>query len=1124
MDKPVKSHRPRQAGPKAEKKKTNKNAEKNNPKAFASFSGQKADRTIRRNLDKDQTKLHVPLVDRTPLEAPPVIVAVVGPPGTGKTTLIQSLVKRYTKHGLAEIKGPVTVVSGKARRLTFIECNNDVNSMIDVAKVADLVLLLIDASFGMEMETFEFLNILQVHGFPKVMGVLTHLDKFKDNKRLRKTKKRLKHRFWTEIYQGAKLFYLSGLVNGRYLKNEVLNLSRFISVMKFRPLIWRNTHPYVLADRVEDLTDPELLRTHPKSDRTVSLYGYMRGTNIKPDMKVHIPGVGDQRISEISLLPDPCPKPEKVRKTLSDKHKLIYAPMSDVSGILYDKDAIYINVPGQFAKRSDDNEYDPEGRGAGEKMVYDLQNAPETLADNIAKSQLRLFNSSEAITAVTEVQVADGRRRRRSGEDPMLSDGDEDDEEEEDARSEDEADEDVADSSGEEMDSDDDSENEADEGIHRAGRRRVRLVELNNDEGERDDEVAFADSDSNLDDDDEDDIDDIDGAARWRGKMLDKAANGFHLKRRVNLMDVVYGDNPTQTSGGEESDDSQDEDESGLFRVRKATRNQDRSLALADACKVEARSDELSQWADESVLESLRHRFITAQPPTGEAGAPAEENEVFGDFEDLETGEKVEGGDGPTGEGNGADAAEDSHAKLAKRKEELKQKFDAHYDGSDDEGGKTNMYESMKEDMAKQAAINREEFMDDDLNLRAQVEGYRPGAYVRIILKDMPCEFIENFDPTYPVIVGGLLAAEENFGFMQVRIKRHRWHKKTLKNNDPLIISLGWRRFQSIPVYSLNDGTRNRMLKYTPEHMHCLATFFGPTTPPNTGFCAFQQLTDTTAAFRLSATGVVLEIDKSSEIVKKLKLTGVPSKVFKNTAFIKDMFTSSLEVAKFEGASIRTVSGIRGQVKKHVGKPEGQFRATFEDKILMSDIVFLRAWYPVKPKRFYNPVVSLLLSEKSEWQGLRTVGQLRRDEGLKAPVNKDSLYKPVERKVRRFNALRIPKTLQAELPFASKPKLLKKQSKPTLMTRRAVVMEPHEKKVTALIQALNTIHKEKARKAKEKTTAKREKYLKKKHDEESMTAGKKKEKMKDFYRDEGKKRVREERAAQGGSRKRQKQD
>ncbi|KAG3196622.1 Ribosome biogenesis protein bms1, partial [Phytophthora cactorum] len=283
--------------------------QRKNPKAFGVAKAGRARKTIQRNLDRAHRKEYVPQHNRAEELPPPISVVVMGPPGSGKSTVIRSLVKRYTRHNLVEVKGPVTVVSGKDRRITFFECPNDLNAMIDLAKIADLVLLLVDASFGFEMETFEFLNILQVSGFPKVMGILTHLDSFKKNKSLRKTKKRLKARFWTEIYQGAKLFYFSGISANKYPKGEINNLSLYISRMKFRPLTWRNSHPYMLADRFEDVTAPDDIQRNPMVDRTVTLYGYLRGTHLKPGMKMHIAGAGDFFMDSVTAMPDPCNVP-----------------------------------------------------------------------------------------------------------------------------------------------------------------------------------------------------------------------------------------------------------------------------------------------------------------------------------------------------------------------------------------------------------------------------------------------------------------------------------------------------------------------------------------------------------------------------------------------------------------------------------------------------------------------------------------------------------------------------------------------------------------------------------------------------------------------------------------------
>ncbi len=63
-------------------------------------------------------------------------------------------------------------------------------------------------------------------------------------------------------------------------------------------------------------------------------------------------GSARAQLAEASALPDPCPLPGAAKKrALNERERLLYAPMADVGGLLYDKDAVYIDVPDWKARR-----------------------------------------------------------------------------------------------------------------------------------------------------------------------------------------------------------------------------------------------------------------------------------------------------------------------------------------------------------------------------------------------------------------------------------------------------------------------------------------------------------------------------------------------------------------------------------------------------------------------------------------------------------------------------------------------------------------------------------------------------------------------------------------------------
>jgi len=942
----------------------------------------------------------------------------------------------------------------------------------------------------------------------------------------------------------------------------------------------------VLVDRHEDVTHPSLVDENEDCERSVVFYGYVRGTHLKPGMRVHLIGLGDYNMEEITVLSDPCPVPDKEResKTLNKKDSLLFAPLSNVGAVSFDKDAVYIDVGRvnytkkenlELTERNGENDNSEEedidepdyDSDAPATLLKGLQDLSSGVDEKMDRSSLRIFKGSQAVQMESDSESdsedsdqeeenkesglslkdqasglaqqiprrsADNLRDHGSDDDKSVSDNDTD-----------------RDSDSESEDSDEDNGKDND--------------------NTNDDDAAESVSDSDTDSGDDDEEDNAQAHAEekyasWKANMPERAVASF-LERKsasANLQELIYGSNGTSVvpddeeeeaeREGDESDSSDDE----FFKLKKqkdkkrirgepgkvlepTALSEDDSARLAPG---QASSGfDMNVWleeGDDCLLESIRDRFVTGKWDTNKAGERDGEND-FDDFEDLETGEKF----GPNGEvlsdteeeeENEKDDAEatkgmtDEEIRAYYAEKKLKQKtaFDEKYDKEKKESGASmqddeqeNEYlEALKREKETRLKRNQEEFGEDGNRSRLRHEGFRQGLYCRIKINGIPPDFLKAFDPNMPLVIGGLTPQETSLGLVRCRFKKHRWHRRILKCNDPLVFSIGWRRFQSIPVFSTEDQNgRYRYLKYTPEHMHCLATFYGPQVPPNTGVLAIQKMTGNMPGFRISGTGVVLELDSSFPVVKKLKLVGNPTKIYKNTAFISGMFNSDLEVSRFEGASIKTVSGIRGQVKKALreGQP-GSFRATFEDKILLSDIVFCRTWMPVEIKNYYNPVTNHLTEKGTEgWRGMKSKAQLQIETGTPIEVNPDSIYKPVERPEKKFSKLHIPKRLEEALPYASKPKNeATKRKKKSYVAKRAVVMEKDERKKKAFIQALNSIRKE-------KVSIRKQKKVDRNNDKAAQNAKRdatrdeaRKANKKRQYRSEGKRdRAREKRARTG---------
>ena len=581
------------------------------------------------------------------------------------------------------------------------------------------------------------------------------------------------------------------------------------------------------------MTQPDEIRQNEKCDRNVCLYGYVRGSALKNKSNVHIPGVGDFQLNDVSFLSDPCPLPDKEKKrTLDDRERLIYAPFSGVGGLIYDKDAVYIDLGGSHSHTIDNT------HTSNNPLINQVISSKNTIDSKLNAAKMKMFSDApEFDNDLDDQEVQQGS-----------SDEEEAEKEQEDEDEEEESEGDFE--SSDEKESEEDSENESEE-----------------DDQEK----------SELDEEDEDTF----GSLKWKENLKEKAMIAFKANKanRTNWSKVIYGE---LNQSVPQDELNSDEDDDNLFKIKKINLN-DYSEKVDNA----KYNTSFYQWASENLdeqeqsdspFESIRDCFVTGKWDKNSDAAHLlagddevdendfgdDDDEMFGDFEDMETGETFHQSESES-DGQKDDNDDDNknerkknknemtkRERLIEKKKRLKEQFDREFDESKsaDKTGESAYYDALKEEATEQTNLNRLEFEKLDDWQRIEFEGFRVGMYVRIEINSMPCEFVKNFDARYLSIIGCLESNESNIGYVQVRLKKHRWHNKILKTNDPLVISLGWRRFQTLPLYFVQDhNMRNRSLKYTPEHMHCHASFWGPITPQGTGFLAVQTMSSQNVIF-----------------------------------------------------------------------------------------------------------------------------------------------------------------------------------------------------------------------------------------------------------------------------------
>ena len=260
---------------------------------------------------------------------------------------------------------------------------------------------------------------------------------------------------------------------------------------------------------------------------------------------------------------------------------------------------------------------------------------------------------------------------------------------------------------------------------------------------------------------------------------------------------------------------------------------------------------------------------------------------------------------------------------------------------------------AMKEHIASGGGGGDEEFRGKEL-----LEGrIMPGSFVRFVVGRVATRYASVLkQQNRPLIMSSLLPHEHRLSVLHFRAQKAKTYDEPLKSKRVLTFQCGFRRFQTKPLYSITSSSKAtngttekaKFQRFMPKSDFCCTTALGPVTYAPSPLLMFDEKTNEfvgSGSLMTNGRGV----DPDRVILKRIILTGYPSRVHKNNATIVQMFFNAEDIAWFKPIELRTKYGLTGNIRDSIGT-HGHMKCLFNKPIKQHDTVCLHLYKRCYPK------------------------------------------------------------------------------------------------------------------------------------------------------------------------------